>query len=246
MVNINPSPIFPLKETIILHNLNGQLEHVKAIIFDFDGVILESGNIKTEAFLELFADYPQHQQAILNHHLENLSVSRYDKFAWVYQELLRQVYTPTEQERMGSAFSAIVLDKVLNCPFVPGALETLEALQGWYPMFVASGTPQEELELIVKKRGLAKRFVEVWGTPLKKVEIIHDILNRYDLSREEVLFIGDGVSDYQAATETGLLFIARDTPEQHQQWLDLQVPRVPDLSRLVSAFYPALSTQITG
>ncbi|GAF78578.1 unnamed protein product, partial [marine sediment metagenome] len=32
---------------------------IKAIIFDFDGVIVESSDIKTEAFRELFQDYPQ-------------------------------------------------------------------------------------------------------------------------------------------------------------------------------------------
>ena len=239
---MDTNPII-LKERI-LHNLNGQLHQVKSIIFDFDGVILESGNIKTEAFLEVFADFPQHQQAILHHHLENLSVSRYDKFAWIYRELLGQVYTPTEQERLGDAFSTIVLDKILACPFVPGALETLEALQGMYPMFVASGTPQEELELIVRERGLDRYFVEVWGTPLKKVEIIRDILARFNLRREEVLFVGDGVSDYQAATETGLIFLARDTPDQHHKWLELQVPRVPDLRGLVTTFYPELPSPI--
>ena len=36
----------------------------KAVIFDFDGVILESSNIKTEACLELFEDYPEHRAAI--------------------------------------------------------------------------------------------------------------------------------------------------------------------------------------
>ena len=38
-------------------------------MFDFDGVILESGDIKTQAFLELFAGYPQFRGTILEYHL---------------------------------------------------------------------------------------------------------------------------------------------------------------------------------
>ena len=46
---------------------------VRAVVFDFDGVIIESGDIKTEAFLELFAAYPEHLPAIKRHHLDHLA-----------------------------------------------------------------------------------------------------------------------------------------------------------------------------
>ena len=55
---------------------------IKAIFFDFDGVILESVSIKGDVFQKLFADYPEHLAEILNYHLENGGVSRYDKFEY--------------------------------------------------------------------------------------------------------------------------------------------------------------------
>ena len=210
------------------------LRRTKAIIFDFDGVILESADIKTRAFLELFAAYPQHQSAIQRYHLQNLGVSRYDKFAWIYRELLGKPFTAAERERLGSAFSTLVLEHVLRCPFVPGALETLQALHHQRLVFVASGSPQEELELIVRRRGLSSYFTEVWGTPLKKEQIILRILERFGLHREEVLFVGDGLSDYQAAMATGIQFLARVTPEAQQRWQELGVPRADDLRQICS------------
>ncbi|MCI0395261.1 MAG: HAD hydrolase-like protein [Chloroflexi bacterium] len=205
---------------------------LKAIIFDFDGVILESGDIKTQAFLELFADYPDHQPAILQHHLANLGVSRYDKFAWIYRELLARPLAEAERERLGCDFSAIVLDKVLRCPFVPGALDALQLLQPHYCLFVASGTPQEELEFIVRRRNLNGYFAEVWGAPCKKAEIIRGILERHGLEPEETMMVGDGLSDYEAAVATRVGFIARDTPEQQHKWCELNVSRVADLNEL--------------
>ena len=202
---------------------------IKAIVFDLDGVILESGDIKTQAFLELFSAYPEHRGAILKHHLENLGVSRYDKFAWVYRELLHQPFTDADRERLGRRFSEMVVEKVLACPFVPGARESLEALYGKKLLFVASGTPQGELDVILTRRRIAPFFEGAWGTPLKKYQIIERVLEQYDLRRAEVLLIGDGSSDYDAAVRTGILFVARDTLEQEMNWSALGIPAIESL-----------------
>jgi len=41
---------------------------IKAIIFDFDGVIIESMDVKTKAFTFLFKDYLEHLPEIINLH----------------------------------------------------------------------------------------------------------------------------------------------------------------------------------
>lgn len=207
---------------------NGHLTNIKAVIFDFDGVILDSADIKTVAFLELFDHRPDLQPAILAHHLDNLGVSRYDKFAWIYSELLGQPFSAEIRERLGRDFSSLVLEKVLACPFVPGAFETLQSLHPKMPLFVASGTPQEELDLIVEKRGLRKYFKEVWGSPHKKDAIIKDILGRYNLLPHEAVMVGDGASDYKAAVKTDLHFVARNIPEQRAFWQEQEIRHIID------------------
>ncbi len=219
-------------------NGNGQLSCVKAVIFDFDGVILESADIKTVAFVEMFDHRPDLQPAILAHHLDNLGVSRYDKFAWIYKELLGEGFTDEIREQMGRDFSALVLQKILACPFVPGAYETLDSLVGEMPLFIASGTPQEELDLIVDQRGLRPYFKEVWGSPRKKADIIQDILTRYELTSCEALMVGDGASDHKAAVQTDLHFVARDTAEQSAYWQEQEIPLVmADLTDFTGLFY---------
>lgn len=201
----------------------------KAVIFDFDGVILESAPIKTEAFRKLFSDYPQHEDSIIRHHLENQGISRYRKFEWIYAELLGRSLSEEESRQLGETFSEIAFNEILTCPWVPGARELLESLHGSCMMFVASGTPHEELLRIVEARGLSRFFREVWGTPLGKVEIIRSILERYELRAEDVVFVGDGLSDYQAAQETNLPFFARIVPDTIEQWRQLEVEGGPDL-----------------
>jgi len=206
-----------------------ELDGIEAVVFDLDGVILESGDIKTQAFLELFAEYPQFRDAILEYHLAHLGVSRYDKFEWIYRELLKEPLSAEERARLGEAFSELVLEKILTCPFVPGAREALEGLHEGQLLFVASGTPQGELGFILEKRGIAGYFRGAWGSPLKKAEIVEGVLNGYNLRSDEVLFVGDGSSDYEAATATGVRFLARATPELNGHWKELGVTAAPDL-----------------
>ena len=208
---------------------------LRAIVFDFDGVILESGDVKTDAFIELFAEHgPEVQARVREHHLENLGVSRFKKFSWIYENVLRAPLSDDDSKALGDRFSSLALDKVMTSPFVPGAREALVALASRYPMFVASGTPQGELDMIVARRELASLFREVHGTPAEKPEIITGIMQRHSLSPSEVLFIGDGTSDHKAAVVTGVEFLARDTPPMADHWKGLGVMLRPDLTDLVA------------
>jgi beta-phosphoglucomutase-like phosphatase (HAD superfamily) len=56
---------------------------IETIIFDFDGVILESVTVKTEAFRELFSSEPDCPDEIVEFHKRNGGMSRYDKFRHV-------------------------------------------------------------------------------------------------------------------------------------------------------------------
>lgn len=222
---------------------NGCRELPKAVVFDFDGVILESADIKTGAFLDLFADYPEHREAILRYHLDNLGISRYRKFEWIYSELLDKPLDEDERRHLGETFSNIVMQEVLQCAFVPGAVKCLESLLSKSMLFVASGTPQAELETIIERRGLTQFFTEVWGTPLGKTEIIRSILIRFDLRPAEALFIGDGVSDYRAAEETGVSFLAREAGHVGIDWARLGATAFPDLAGILAHLQDAPSQE---
>jgi phosphoglycolate phosphatase-like HAD superfamily hydrolase len=206
---------------------------LRAIVFDFDGVVLESADLKTDAFVELFDDLgPERVAQIRAHHLAHLGVSRFVKFAWIHETLLGRAITPAESAALGDRFSALVLAKVLACPFVPGAREALEALAPRYPLFVASGTPHDELVDVVARRGLAPRFREVHGSPTTKDAILRDVIARHGLAPAEVLMIGDGTTDHDAARAVGTGFLARDTPPLHAVWRERGVRRVDDLRDL--------------
>jgi len=186
---------------------------IKAVIFDVDGVIIESAEIKTKAFEILFADYPDKLSEIISYHQKNGGISRYVKFRYFYEKILGQELSAEKEAELGEKFSKIVLTQILETPFVPGAIEFLSQNKNRYDLFIASGTPEAELQNILNHRQLAPFFLEVYGAPKDKADIIEDILDRYTFQRKETVFIGDAESDRAAAEKTRILFIARLTRE---------------------------------
>ena len=123
---------------------------------------------------------------------------------------------------------------MLSCPFVHGAIECLEMLSNNNIMlFIASGTPEDELKHIVQMRGLSGYFKNVYGTPPTKSEIIRNILETYGLQSTEVAFIGDSINDYEGAKEAGVPFIVRiNEVIVPNPLLHLDLPTIKDLNEL--------------
>jgi phosphoglycolate phosphatase-like HAD superfamily hydrolase len=208
-----------------------RIDSLRAIVFDFDGVILESAEVKTEAFMELYADYPDKVQAIRDYHVAQAGISRYVKFEHIQRNILGLPYTEETRKRVSAEFERLTRERIFRCPQVPGAEGLLRGLRGRVLRIVGSGTPQAELELIVATRGMDGWFEELWGTPRLKADILRDVMARHSLSPRQVLMVGDGMSDYDAAREAGTQFLARETETNFGQ---LPVAKVGDMKEMES------------
>ncbi|MDH4027442.1 MAG: HAD-IA family hydrolase [Nitrospirota bacterium] len=183
----------------------------RSIILDFDGVILESVNVKTKAFSTLFSDHPEHQQTIVDFHLKNGGMSRFDKFRIIYKDILKKPLSEDHFSYLCNRFEELVFNEVLKCDFVYGALEFLEQYKERLLLFVASATPHDEINRIVDTMGLRKYFKAVYGSPLPKNEAIEKIVSDFHLNKEDLFFVGDALNDMQAAQKANVNFIARDS-----------------------------------
>lgn len=205
---------------------------LKAIIFDFDGVILESVDVKGWAFAEIFKEYPEQSKKILDYHYANGGVPRFDKFRYIYREILRQPLSKEEHQKLCDRFAALVFDRVWNVDFVPGAREFLEKNKGRFSFFVVSGAPDEEIKKIIEARGLKQIFTGVFGSSRNKSDWTQKILKEHDFKVHEVLWVGDALSDWDAAWENGIPFVARITGDK-DVFRDRPVAyRIPDLKAL--------------
>jgi phosphoglycolate phosphatase-like HAD superfamily hydrolase len=209
---------------------------LRAIVFDFDGVIVESNDIKTAAFDAVFSAYPEHHDAMMAFHRANVSLSRVIKFQhFVSAHLGRATDDPLVAE-LGERFSAEVRDRVTACPMVPGAQALLDRLRGRLPLFLASVTPEAELNGILERRGLRHYFQGVYGCPpWTKPDAIRDVLALVGGSMDVVL-IGDSAGDQRAAHETGIEFLARNSGLPFER----PVKAADDLYQVAEQIYPRL------
>ena len=142
-----------------MNRINISIDTLQAILFDFDGVLCECMDVKTEAFAQLFEPYGKEiVKKVVDHHVKYGGISRYKKIEYYYREYLKKEISNDELNKLAQKFSDLVVDKVISSDWVKGAKEFLERYYKKIDLYVISGTPQEELRLIVKKKRDGKIF----------------------------------------------------------------------------------------
>ena len=180
----------------------------ETIFFDFDGVLVDSVDIKKHAFKNLFERFGQElSDQLVAYHQKYGGISRVKKIQYFFEHLLKQPLSRIELDIWCSRFSEKVKDAVINAPWIPGAENFLKKYIGKIPMYIISGTPHSELTEIVLARNMTHYLEGVYGSPTPKTEHVLNIIDQKNLSRKSCYFIGDAMTDYNTALETGLNFI---------------------------------------
>ncbi|OHC75467.1 MAG: hypothetical protein A3G18_07755 [Rhodospirillales bacterium RIFCSPLOWO2_12_FULL_58_28] len=203
-----------------------------AVIFDFDGVLAESTDIKDQAFAALYEKHGAEALAgVMAYHRANRGVSRFDKIRYCHRTFLNHDLSDKELAEIGRWFSARVEDAVAACRAVPGSMEFLKKHGDNLSLFIASGAPEDEVRRIVERRGMAPYLVAVFGSPESKAEIVRGILAEHGFAPGKVLFVGDAMADYNAARTTGVDFVGRAPPGRQSPFPN-KTPVIPDLTGL--------------
>jgi phosphoglycolate phosphatase-like HAD superfamily hydrolase len=183
---------------------------LRAIVFDFDGVLVESVDVKTRAYALLFQNEGEEVvQKVVDYHLKNGGVSRFEKIRFYYSDILYRALSEERFQELCTQFSHLVVDEVVTSLWVDGAKEFLIRNKNKYTFIIISGTPEVELKKIVKRREMVHFFDSVRGSPKDKVTLLGEVMDEYHLKPEEIVFIGDAETDWCAARETGVNFILK-------------------------------------
>lgn len=184
---------------------------LKVAILDFDGTLVESTGIKDDAFEALYSDLPQWAE-IRDYHFANNHTIRFEKFRAIDEEILGVPHTPERARDLAARFEGLVVQAIASAPWVPGAIELLDALDAaGVHTYVLSMSPAEELARILEIRDVSERFAAVYAYPCVKVDAVCDILAREDASPSEAVMIGDSPEDARVAVGAGVCFIGRDS-----------------------------------
>jgi HAD superfamily hydrolase (TIGR01549 family) len=180
----------------------------EALFFDFDGVLVDSARTKTQGFVSLFKNYDKGIiDDIVRHHRRNGGISRLEKIRHAHARIIGKPLSEKEVDLWAQTYSGLVVQEVIGAPWIPGAKAFLDTCPEDVKIFVISGTPEPELTHVIQERGMTPYFDEILGSPVKKPDHIRMLLKKYQLNPGHCIFIGDALTDYHAARETGLGFI---------------------------------------
>ncbi|WP_439858869.1 HAD family hydrolase [Pseudomonas sp. MBLB4136] len=179
----------------------------RTLVFDCDGVVLNSNSVKTQAFYVAALPYGESAaQALVDYHVGHGGVSRYKKFEFFLSEVVgRKKIDEAELKTLLESYAESVWQGLLNCEMAEG-LHLLREKTPNSRWLIVSGGDQDELRRIFSIRNLESLFDGgVFGSPDNKDLILAREIERGTIAKPAVFF-GDSQYDFESATRAGLDF----------------------------------------
>ena len=216
------------------------LKQYKSIVFDCDGVVLDSNVVKTEAYFRTAKNLgatDAQAQALVGYHVKLGGISRYHKFDWYVREVLKQPVTDTAIQALLDGFSKELAVGLMQCNLAKGIFDLREATPNakWS---ILSGGDQQEIRDLFAKRKIAHMFDGgLFGSPDNKDEVLAREKANGNLQLP-ALFLGDAKYDFEAASRAGLDFIFlsdwTEVPNWQAYCADNKITVLDNISQLLS------------
>lgn len=190
------------------------LAELDCVFFDFDGVIADSVDAKIRAFGVLYGGFGEDiRNAVEAYQRAVPGETRYEKIPKFHRDYLGISLSPEEVAAWCARLGDLVLDAVVESPLLPDVIEVLEQLRmAAIPAHIVSGTPHDELAVILARKGLSHYFRSAEGAPRRKETIVDGLLERHRLDPARCLFVGDAMTDHRCAAACAMPFLGRADP----------------------------------
>lgn len=198
------------------------IQQYKTIVFDCDGVVLNSNKTKVNAYFSVakrMGGTDAQAQALVEHHIAKGSFPRNGKIQYYFNHIIKQTLTPELMQQYMETFDEILDTTLMQCEVAAG----LESLKKGTPLaqwMLLSGGDQAELRRIFPRRNLAQYFeAGIFGGPDQKEHVLAREIANGNIQLP-ALFLGDSKYDHQASVGAGLDFIFLSDWTEVRDWQD--------------------------
>lgn len=201
------------------------MKKIKNILWDFDGVILDSMSVRDWGFREIFKKYDKADiEQLIVFHRKNGGLSRYVKIRFFYENILKREITEKQVNEYASEFSKLMKTRLTDkSNLITDALQFIEENRVKYKFHIVSGSDHIELNYLCKALEINHFFLTIDGSPTPKNVLVKNLLNQKEYREDDTCLIGDSLNDLEAADANKILFFGynnNDLKEKSPNYID--------------------------
>ena len=176
------------------------------IVFDFDGTLVDSQEVKDKIFLDLAGSNSWSRDLIS----EMLSQGHFTR-----NELVAAIYEKVDSTRLGASLQDVqktisrqLDDAVMSIPLREHCSSILKLCQAQRrKLYVSSLTPLQNLIQILRALKIIDAFEIISGSPRTKSQFLQELKLTRSILGQDILVIGDREDDMISAINYGCDFI---------------------------------------
>ena len=180
-------------------------------IFDFDGVIIDSMQLKGKVFSDIFTKENFYRKKIETYHLRNGSKNRTLKIKYIANKILK-LNIKNKDEFYGEKLEKFdkIYNKNLNkIKLISGIKKYLKKIKkdNNKKIFIVTAAPKEEVIKILKINNIFAFFNDIYDVNIEKEKAILKIIKKYsDIDLYKFIFFGDSPKDFIASKKNKIDF----------------------------------------
>ncbi|ECP7610346.1 HAD family hydrolase [Campylobacter jejuni] len=173
---------------------------IKNILWDFDGVIVDSLSIRNYGFREILKNFDKDLvEKLIIYHQINGGLSRFHKIRYFFNEILKRDIDDKDIQNYANKFSLIMKKELVKSKYL--ILDSVNFIQKNYKKFnfhIVSGSEHNELNFLCQKLQINQYFHSIHGSPTSKIELVKNLLFQENYKKHETILIGDSINDFEA------------------------------------------------
>jgi HAD superfamily hydrolase (TIGR01509 family) len=181
---------------------------VHAVIFDLDGVLVDSEELWDVVRRGVAAQAGRHWPAEATRAMQGMSTVEWSTYLTDAVGVPGEPYevAVTVIDRMAAQYHA-------SLPLLPGAVDVVERLGRRWPLGLASSSPRRLIDTVLESAGLAQRFhvsvsTEEVSAGKPSPAVYHTVVQRLGVDPLQAIAIEDSSNGLRAAATAGLGVLA--------------------------------------